>query len=65
VTEVAKRAAEEKLRVSFNQYKAKTILLSDLLDAQSQLEQANDDFHQALLGVWNASAELEQALGEE
>lgn len=65
VTEVAKRAAEEKLRVSFNQYKAKTILLSDLLDAQSQLEQANDNYHQALLGVWNASAELEQALGEE
>ncbi|MDF2365839.1 TolC family protein [Sneathiella sp.] len=65
VTEMAKKAAEEKLRVSFNQYKAKTILLSDLLDAQSQLEKANDDYHQALLGVWNASAELEQALGEE
>ena len=65
VTEMSKKAAEEKLRVSFNQYKAKTILLSDLLDAQSQLEQANDDYHQALLGVWNASAELEQALGEE
>ncbi len=65
VTEMAKKATEEKLRVSFNQYKAKTILLSDLLDAQSQLEQANDDYHQALLGVWNASAELEQALGEE
>lgn len=65
VTEMAKKAAEEKLRVSLNQYKEKTILLSDLLDAQSQLEQANDDYHQALLGVWNASAELEQALGEE
>ncbi|MFC4272314.1 hypothetical protein GQF03_13850 [Sneathiella chungangensis] len=65
VTEMAKKAAEEELRVSFNQYKAKTILLSDLLNAQAQLQQANDNYHQALLGVWNASAALEQALGDE
>ncbi|WP_161313653.1 TolC family protein [Sneathiella litorea] len=65
VTQMAKKAAEEQLRVSFNQYKEKSILLSDLLDAQAQLEQANDNYHQALLGVWNASAALEQALGEE
>ena len=65
VTEMAKTAAEEQLRVSLNQYKAQTILLSDLLNAQAQLEEANDNYHQALLGVWNASASLEQALGEE
>ncbi|MAL78573.1 MAG: hypothetical protein CMN55_05585 [Sneathiella sp.] len=65
VTELAKKAAEEALRVSFNQYKEKAILLSDLLNAQSELEDANDNYHQALLGVWNASAALEQALGAE
>ncbi|MCF8466271.1 MAG: TolC family protein [Sneathiella sp.] len=65
VTTMAKKAAEEKLRVSFNQYKAKTILLSDLLDAQSELSQANDNYRQAQLAVWNASAALEQALGED
>jgi len=65
VTEMAKKAAEEALRVSFNQYKERAILLSDLLNAQAELEEANDNYHQALLGVWNASAALEQSLGAE
>ncbi len=65
VTQLARKAAAEQLRVSFNQYKAKTILLSDLLDARSELSEADDNYHQAQLAVWNASAELEKALGEE
>lgn len=65
VTEMAKKAAEEALRVSFNQYKERAVLLSDLLNAQAALEEANDNYHQALLGVWNASAALEQSLGAE
>jgi len=65
VTKLARKAATEKLRVSFNQYKQNVILLSDLLDAQSELSEADDNYHQAQLGVWNASATLENALGEE
>lgn len=65
VTKLAQKAAEEKLRVNTNQYKADAILLDDLLDAKSELSQADDNFHQAQLAVWNASAELEKDLGEE
>lgn len=65
VTQLAKKAAAEKLRVNTNQYKANAILLDDLLDAKSELSTANDDFHKAELAVWNAGAELEKDLGEE
>jgi outer membrane protein len=65
VTRLAQKAAAEKLRVNTNQYKAGAILLDDLLDAEYELSQANDNYHQAQLAVWNASAELEKDLGEE
>lgn len=65
VTKLAQKAAAEKLRVNTNQYKANAILLDDLLDAESELSEANDNFHKAELAVWNASAELEKDLGEE
>jgi outer membrane protein TolC len=65
VTKMARKASTEKLRVSFNQYKQDAILLSDLLDAKSELSVADNNYHQAQLGVWNASAILEKALGEE
>ncbi|WP_373087283.1 TolC family protein [Sneathiella sp.] len=65
VTQMAQKASEEKLRVSLNQYKEKSILLSDLLDARSELSAANNDYQQAQLAVWNAAAQLQNALGEE
>ena len=65
VTEKAQRAAREKLRVTNNRYKAGAVLLDDLLEAESDLAQANDDFHQARLAVWNAQAALEKAMGED
>jgi hypothetical protein len=39
-------------------------LLSDVLQSQSTLAEANHQFQQALLDYWTARAEFEKALGE-
>lgn len=65
VTAMAQTAAREKLRVTMNKYREQAALLDDLLDAESDLAQANSDHQDATLGVLSAMAELEKALGEE
>jgi outer membrane protein TolC len=40
-------------------------LLKDVLQAQVQLEQANNQGRQALLSFWTAKAEFENAIGED
>ena len=62
---MAQRAAREKLRVMTNKYAEDAILLDDLLKAESDLAQANDDYQEATLAVLSAAAQLENALGEE
>jgi len=61
----ARTAAREKLRVTQNRYKQQAALLDDVLKAQSDLATATNDFHQAVLKVWTARANLAKALGEE
>lgn len=58
-------AAREKLRVTQNRYKQQSALLDDVLKAQSDLATATNDYHQAVLKVWTAQANLAKALGEE
>ncbi len=65
VSESAQKAAREKLRVTMNQYKEQTALLKDVLEAQTGLAEANNEYQQALLSYWTARADLEKALGEE
>jgi outer membrane protein len=65
VTEFAQTAAREKLRVLMNQYREKTTLLSDVLQAESQLADANSEYQKALLSLYDAKAKLDKALGEE
>jgi outer membrane protein TolC len=65
VTSMAQKAAREKLRVMTNKYAEDAILLDDLLKAESDLAQANDDHQEATLAVLSAAAQLENALGEE
>lgn len=63
VTQLGSEAAVENVRVLTNRYKAQMSLLKDVLQAQTQLEQANDQGRQALLGYWTAKAEFETAMG--
>ncbi|MEW6207407.1 MAG: TolC family protein [Acidobacteriota bacterium] len=65
VTEMDRDAAAENVRVLTNRYKVQMSLLSDVLQAQSKLEQANNQKRQAMLAFWTAKAEFENAIGEE
>ena len=64
VTEISQAAATEKLRVLTNQYKQQSALLKDVLQAESELAQANAEHADAVLSAWNAQAQLEKALGQ-
>ena len=65
VTRLNRDAAVENVRVLANRYKAQMALLKDVLQAQTQLEQANNQGRQALLTFWMAKAEFDSAIGED
>jgi len=65
VAQLAEETARENLRVNTNNYKFTAALLSDVLQSQSALAEANHQFQQALLGYWTAQAEFEKAMGED
>ena len=65
VTRLDREAQVENVRVLANRYKAQMSLLKDVLQAQSQLEQAITQGQQALLNFWMAKAEFETAIGED
>jgi outer membrane protein TolC len=65
VAQLAEETAQETLRINTNKYKLTAALLSDVLQSQSTLAEANHQFQQALLDYWTAQAEFEKALGED
>lgn len=65
VTELEQTAAREKLRVTMNKYRVDSALLQEVLEAESSLEDKNNDYQKAVLDYWTARSELEKAMGEE
>jgi outer membrane protein TolC len=65
VARLAAESATENLRVSTGRYKFQAVLLSDVLQSQASLAEANHGYQQALLAFWTAKAEFETALGED
>ncbi len=63
VAKLSQAAAREKVRVLTNQYRQQSVLLQDVLDAETELARANNDYNRAVLSVWEAQAELEHATG--
>jgi len=63
--QAARDAEAEKLRNQTDSYSHRTILLSDLLQQQSSVASAEDQYRQGLLAFWRARADFERALGEE
>jgi outer membrane protein TolC len=59
----ARDADQERLREMTNRYTEKTALLSELLQQQSSLSEAEAQYQQALQGFWTARAEFEKAIG--
>jgi outer membrane protein len=65
VVNVAQQAAREKLRVKTNQFQIQAALLSDVLQVRAEVSNTDDRREQALLALWAAKADFEQAVGEE
>ena len=65
VAQLGQETARENMRVSINKYKLVATLLSDVLQTQATLANADYEYQQALLAFWTAKAEYEKALGED
>ena len=65
VAQLGQETAREALRVNTNRYRLTAALLSDVLQSQASLAEANRQYQQALLGYWTAKAQFEKAMGEE
>ena len=65
VDQLALEAAQEKLRVSTNQYREQSGLLREVLEQQAVLAEKTHQYQQSLLSFWIARADLEKSLGEE
>jgi outer membrane protein TolC len=63
--QAARDAEAEKLRNQMDAYSHQAIVLSDLLQQQSSVASADDQYRQGLLAFWRARADFERALGEE
>src|SRR6266571_4655017 len=58
-------AEREALRVTQGRFKFEAALLTEVLQSQAKLADANNQYQQALLSSWTAKAELEKALGQD
>ena len=63
--QAARDAEAETLRNEMDAYSHQTIVLSDLLQQQSSVATAEDQYRQGLLAFWKARADFQRALGEE
>ncbi len=64
VTELKQEATRERLRVATNRFTVESVLLKDVLLAQTAVAESNHEYQQALLAFWAARADLEKAVGE-
>src|SRR5215471_17682456 len=62
---VAQEAEREKLRVTTNRYAQRAALLSDVLQQEGAVAQADSDYQKALAAFWKAKASFDRALGKE
>jgi len=61
--QLARTASREEMRVTLNRYKFTNAKLADVLQAQSGLADANNNYHEALIAFWSAKAQFERAIG--
>jgi outer membrane protein len=65
VAAITQAQARETSRVRADQYRVQAALLADVLQAAAAQADADNQYQQALAGLWLARAEFERALGEE
>ena len=62
---LAQEAEREQRRVVSNRYVQKAVLLSDVLQQEAAVSQADTEYRKALAGFWDAKASFDYALGKE
>jgi outer membrane protein TolC len=65
IAQLTQETARENLRVATNKYSVQMVLLKDVLDMQTRLADADNQYQQALLSYWTAKADYEKAIGED
>ena len=65
VARLSQDAEREALRITQSRYRFEAVLLTEVLQSQATLANANNQYQQALLSFWTAKAELEKAIGED
>jgi outer membrane protein TolC len=61
----ARNAEQVKLKEVTNRYTEQAVLLSDLLQQEATVSQAEAQYQQSFAGYWSALAEFEKAIGAE
>jgi outer membrane protein len=64
-TALTQQSQREKLRETMNQYREKAVLLSDVLQQQGAMVQADSEYQSALADLWKAKADFDRALGRD
>jgi outer membrane protein len=64
-TELTQEAEREKMRVVTNRYGQKAALLSDVLQQEAAIAQADADYRKALAAFWSTKADFDYALGRD
>lgn len=62
---LTQEAQREKLRETANQFREKAALLSDLLQQEGAVVQADSEYQSALAAFWKAKADFDRGLGRE
>jgi len=65
VARLSQGAEREALRITQARYRVEAARLTEVLQSQAMLADANNQYQQALLSFWTAKAELEKAIGED
>ncbi len=63
VAKLRQETERENMRVSIDKYKLQSALLSNVLQTQATLADADYKYQQALMAFWTAKAEYEKAIG--
>jgi outer membrane protein len=65
IARMSQDTAAANLKIVTYKYRAQSVLLKDVLQAQASLAEANYEYRKALMSFWTAKADFEKALGED
>jgi outer membrane protein TolC len=65
IARMSQDTAQANVKVAAHKYTVQAVLLKDVLQAQTSLADANNEYQKALLSFWTVKADFEKALGED